>query len=419
MSIDCQWGRLFLLLGGLALLAGRSPAAARPSGAVPHGGAALAIEAASPAPPDTTHPAPSLDPAPVPLDRPAARARGLIDVRGVGDSGMALTYEQPPSPDTILADSGAARFGQRLDAFDPTGISYRADLSFINWESVVGFGCRQFRGEPGPLSYAFVSHPRNVLDARLWGFNLVGLANNHSQDCVVAPDSSKGARRSAREMAEIGELLPPNWLWHGVGPQKGVRVWTFAFGDRSVRVAFASLYMANKQCPYVACGADRQTVLRSMERAQADLRILSLHSWNEDTQRQLVETGTDFLRHHKGDIVFGHGPHEWRDVTIVEAPSGERGVLFQSLGNFLHPELAGQRENIIGRVLLDRETLRVRQVQAVSVATDGLTGSFADAPPPTRVPTNRSWTAVDDSTWRSGGSPFLQGAYFNLEPPPQ
>jgi poly-gamma-glutamate synthesis protein (capsule biosynthesis protein) len=368
---------------------------------------------------DTTRPTTRADLAPVPLDRRAARKRGLIDVRGVGDSGMALTYEQPPSPDTLFSDSLAARFGRRLDAFDPTGISYRGDLSFINWESVVGFQCHQFRGEPGPLSYAFVSHPQNLLDARFWGFNLVGLANNHSQDCVVAPDSIKGARMSARQMGRVERRLPPNWLWHGVGKQKGVRVWTFAFGDRSVRVAFASLYMANKRCPYVTCGADRQTVLRSMELAQADLRILSLHSWNEATQRQLVRTGTDFLRHHKGDIVFGHGPHEWRDVTIVESPSGERGVLFQSLGNFLHPELSAQRENIIGRVLLDQETLRVRQVQAVSIATDGLTGSFAGAPPPTQVPTNRSWTAVGDSTWRSGGSPFAQGAYFNLEARPQ
>jgi poly-gamma-glutamate synthesis protein (capsule biosynthesis protein) len=402
---------LALLLWSAGLVAGGAPAPAE----------AHAPEAQRPAAttPDTTRPPSATARSPVPLDRRAARERGLIDVRGVGDAGMALTYEQPPPPDTVLADSGAARFGQRLDALDPTGLSYRGDLSFINWESVVGPRCRQFRGEPGPLSYAFVSHPRNVLDARLWGFNLVGLANNHSQDCVVAPDSIKGARMSARQMARVGQALPPNWLWHGVGRHKGVRVWTFAFGGRSVRVAFASLYMANKQCPYVACGADRDAVLRSMERAQADLRILSLHSWNEDTQRQLVATGKDFLRHHKGDIVFGHGPHEWRDVTIVESSTGERGVLFQSLGNFLHPELAGQRENIIGRVLLDRETLRVRQVQAVSVATDGLTGSFADAPPPTQVPANRSWTAVSDSTWRSGASPFMKGAYFLLEPRPQ
>jgi poly-gamma-glutamate synthesis protein (capsule biosynthesis protein) len=330
---------------------------------------------------------------------------------------MALTYEQPPFPTDTLPDNGRASFGRRLDAFDPTGRSYRGGLSFINWESVVGTRCDQFRGEPGPRSYAFVSHPHNLLEARFRGFNLVGLANNHSQDCTSAPDSVAGARVSAREMARLERTLPGDWLWHGVGKQKGVRVRTFALGDRSVRVAFASLYLANKQCPYVTCGADRRTVLRSMQLATADLRILSLHSWNAATQRQLVRTGEAFLRDYGGDIVFGHGPHVWRAVRVIEAPSGKRGVLFQSLGNFLHPELAGQRRNVIGRVLLDRETLRVRQVQVLSVATDGLQGRFADAPSPTLVPSNRDWTAVGDSTWRSGVSPFAQGAYFNLDAP--
>jgi hypothetical protein len=366
-------------------------------------------------PSDTTTPAQD-DLAPVPLDVDAARTAGLLDVRGVGDAGMALTYEQPPAPTDTLPSGRTARFGERLDAFDPTGRSYRGDLSFINWESVVGTECDHFPGEPGPLSYAFISDPQNLLDARLRGFNLVGLANNHSQDCASAPDSVNGARRSAEWMRALRQGLSVDWLWHGVGKQDVVRVRTLALGDRAVRVAFASLYMANKQCPHVACGAARDAVLRSMQIARADLRILSLHSWNAATQRHLVQTGKTFLQDYGGDIVFGHGPHVWRDVRIVESPSGEPGVLFQSLGNFLHPELAAQRKNLIGRVLLDRQTLRVRQVQAISVAADGATASFADAPPPTRVPSNRDWTAVDDSTWRSGTSPYVQGAYFNLDP---
>jgi poly-gamma-glutamate synthesis protein (capsule biosynthesis protein) len=366
--------------------------------------------------PDTTTPA-WPERAPVPLDVDAARAAGLLDVRGVGDAGMALTYDQPPAPTDTLPTGRPARFGDRLDAFDPTGRSYRGDLSFINWESVVGTQCDHFPGEPGPLSYAFVSDPQNLLDARLRGFNLVGLANNHSQDCASAPDSVNGARRSAEWMRALRQGLSVDWLWHGVGARDLVRVRTLALGDRPVRVAFASLYLANKECPYVACGAARDAVLRSMNLARADLRILSLHSWNAATQRQLVETGEDFLRDYGGDIVFGHGPHVWRDVRIVESASGEPGVLFQSLGNFLHPELAAQRKNVIGRVLLDRETLRVRQVQAIAVAADGATASFADAPSPTLVPSNRDWTAVSDSIWRSGVSPYVRGAYFNVAPP--
>lgn len=413
-----------LLCGGALVLAGSGlPAALALVPSVEAGSASIegavpdrpTLPTLPPASPDTSIPSRS-ERRPVPLDVDAARSAGLLDIRGVGDAGMALTYEQPPAPTDTLPTGRTARFGERLDTFDPTGLSYRGHLSFINWESVVGTQCDHFPGEPGPLSYAFVSDPQNLLDARLRGFNLVGLANNHSQDCASAPDSVKGTRRSAEWMAELQRALSADWLWHGVGEQNTVRVRTLALGDRVVRVAFASLYVANKQCPFAVCGAARETVLRSMEHARADLRILSLHSWNAETQRQLVRTGEAFLRDYKGDIVFGHGPHVWRDVRIIESASGEPGVLFHSLGNFLHPELAAERKNLIGRVLLDRETLRVRQVQGISVATDGATASFADAPSPTRVPSNRIWTAVSDSAWRSGVSPYVRGAYFNLDP---
>ena len=408
-------GSIFTLVGGTLSFDSNSGSATTdrlpsppPIAADKHAASSLSLR-----PPDTS--TPGWDAlAPVPLDARTARAAGLLDVRGVGDAGMAVTYEQPPAPTDTLPYGKQARFGERLTAFDPTGLSYRGDLSFINWESAVGTQCDHFSGEPGPVSYAFVSDPQNLLDARLYGFNMVGLANNHSQDCASAPDSVNGARRSATWMDELQRTLRADWLWHGVGPRDAVRVRTLALGDRTVRVAFASLYLAAKRCPFVVCGAARQTVFRSMETAEADLRILSLHSWNAATQQQLVETGETFLRDYEGDIVFGHGPHVWRDVRIIKSSSGEPGVLFQSLGNFLHPELAAERKNLIGRVLLDRETLRVRQVQAISVATDGATGSFADAPSPAAVPTNRTWTPVNDSTWRSGVSPYVKGAYFNL-----
>lgn len=416
---------LFLLCGGVLALTGAAPSLS-PDTNSGHGdrqtltapgtvddesGSVLLTPPADTSAPDRP------DLPPIPLDVDTARAAGLVDVRGVGDAGMALTYDQPPAPTDTLPSGHTARFGARLDAFDPTGLSYRGDLSFINWESVVGTQCDHFPGEPGPLSYAFVSDPQNLLDARLRGFNVVGLANNHSQDCATAPDSVNGARRSAEWMTALQRGLSVDWLWHGVGERNTVRVRSLVLGGRVVRVAFASLYLADKQCPFVVCGAARKTVLQSMKRARADLRILSLHSWNEATQRQLVSTGESFLRDYKGDIVFGHGPHVWRDVRVIEdASSGEPGVLFQSLGNFLHPELAAERKNMIGRVLLDRETLRVRQVQAISLAADGATASFADAPSPTEIPTNRTWTPVSDSTWRSGVSPYVEGAYFNLGP---
>ncbi len=54
----------------------------------------------------------------VPLDKD--QATEFLDIRGVGDAAMANTHQQPLP----------ATFGQKLDAFDPTGKSYRGDSLF-------------------------------------------------------------------------------------------------------------------------------------------------------------------------------------------------------------------------------------------------------------------------------------------------
>jgi hypothetical protein len=85
---------------------------------------------------DETAPASSL--AAAPLDRTHA---SFIDIRGVGDSGWSKTHERTPI---------ATGFGAALDRFDRSGQSYRGDLSFINWETVVGNSCSQFGSAYSP-----------------------------------------------------------------------------------------------------------------------------------------------------------------------------------------------------------------------------------------------------------------------------
>jgi len=209
--------------------------------------------------------------APIPLD--STKADNFIDIRGMGDSGMALTYRQPPSPDSNLGDGLPANFGVRLDGLDATGKSYRGDLSFLNWESVVGIRCNTFRGTPNQNSFTFVSHPENLAQAYEKGFNLIGLANNHSWDCPRGENGLDGALMTASQMANLTQNLEANWLWHGVGkPQeKNVAVvQTMEIKGRSVRVAFASLYLGGA-CNNITCISDRDAILRSLRDAHADI----------------------------------------------------------------------------------------------------------------------------------------------------
>ena len=352
----------------------------------------------------------------VPLDH--TQAAEFLDIRGVGDSGMALTYQQPLKLTDKLPDGGVASFGQRLKTFDPTGQSYRGDLSFINWESVVGQYCNRFRGTPSRSSYAFVSHPDNISEAYQQGFNLISLANNHSWDCPGGENGTHGALVSALYMQKITEKISANWLWGGVGQpgQKATaQVKTMTIKGKTIRVAFGSLYLGGA-CTYITCVSDQSALLSSLRDADADIRILSIHSWNSSTQQQLVNTGKDFILNYQGDVVFGHGPHVWKPVTIVQSPSGKQGVMFESLGNFIHPNLAAKQKDMIGRALFDLETLELRQVQAIPLKVDAAVASFTGALSPTSIPANNlSWQLINDPAWQSGISPQVKGVYFNVK----
>jgi Bacterial capsule synthesis protein PGA_cap len=352
---------------------------------------------------------------PIPLDKELATE--FLDIRGVGDSAMALTYQQPLKPDRPLPEGGLANFGERLDAFDPTGKSYRGDLSLINWESAVGQYCNQFRGQPSSSSYTFVSHPINIAEAYRRGFNLIGLANNHSWDCPVGEKGVHGALVSATYMESLTKQISANWLWHGVGndlQKTTAQVKTMTVKGKPIKIAFASLYLGSA-CTNITCVSDENKVLQSLRDADADLRIISIHSWDEASQQHLVATGTKFIRDYRGDIVFGHGPHEWKPVNIIQSNSGKKGVMFESLGNFIHPSLSAKRKDLIGRVLFDLETLQIRQIQAIPLKVDASNASFQGALAATSIPTkNFTWQEIAQSDWQGKISNQIQGVYFNI-----
>jgi poly-gamma-glutamate synthesis protein (capsule biosynthesis protein) len=215
-------------------------------------------------------------------------------------------------------------------------------------------------------------------------------------------------------MERLTEELNANWLWHGVGTQKTARVQTFKIKGREIKVAFANIYMAQGDCTYVTCQTDELTVLRSLRDADADLRILSIHSWTKETQKQLLNTGVKFIKYYNGDIVFGHGPHHVEPVRVVESLNGKKGVMFESLGNFIHPSLGSSNNHIIGRVLFDLDTLKLRQVQVVPIAVSRITVSF-NSINPLSVPANLTWKNLEDSTWKSGVNSRVRGAYSNIK----
>jgi hypothetical protein len=337
---------------------------------------------------DESAPADSL--APAPLDHTDV---DLLDIRGVGDSGWSKTHERTPLQ---------AQFGAALDRFDRSGKGYKGDLSFINWETVVGNSCDRFGSAYSPgRSYAFVSRPENLTQALDKGFNLIGLSNNHTRDCHGSSETSKTGEAASPDMTAkaIAALGEKPWITAGVGDTSNkAAIRSFTIKGKTIRVALGSIYTGRPDCPAAACSGDATELFTSLRDAQADIRILSMHSMAAADQDVLVRKGIEFVEQYKGDIVFGSGPHVWKPVRVVRKSdgSGGKGVIFESLGNFLHPSLGAQSKNFIGRALFDMESKKLRQVQLLPVANAGTDVKWSQSSA-TAIDSNLRWTKLPDS----------------------
>lgn len=294
----------------------------------------------------------------------------LVDVRGVGDSAWSRTHQQEPLE---------AAWGKALDRFDSSGQAYRGHVNYVNWETVVGSRCETFDSVYSPgKSYAFVSRKENLSQAMARGFNLVGLSNNHARDCT-SPD---GETLTATEVAT---LAGDGRVFHGVGQslakKNDVKVTTIRAGSRDVRVAFGSIYLGSRRsCERAVCANDKRALFENLRAASADLRVVAIHSMDAKTQDELVAAGIEFVKVYGGDVVFGSGPHVWKPVRVVRKSDGKAGVVFESLGNFLHPNLGAQQKNYIGRALFDKESLTLAQVQVLPIQNSGEDVRFSSAP---------------------------------------
>jgi poly-gamma-glutamate capsule biosynthesis protein CapA/YwtB (metallophosphatase superfamily) len=132
-----------------------------------------------------------------------------------------------------------------------------------------------------------------------------------------------------------------------------------------------------------------------MKNSQGDLRILSLHSQGSEAFLRGKKWSEKFIREFSGDIVFAHGPHTWAGVKMIPRTNGRNGVVFHGLGNFMHNQVAPNPDNLIGRVLLDLQTLQPKQIQVIPVLNNAVDVDVVLAPASKALPkANLEWTRV-------------------------
>lgn len=359
------------------------------------------------------------------------KSEATIDIRGVGDA--AWTF--PGGPGNRSATAVGKGFGNALHALDAKGQLFRGDLNFINWESVVGTHCEKIRQS---VDFYFLSQPDSVNEAIERGFNLFGLANNHSQDCNFGkafPDSESkhGPLMTAESFQTLAARSSRPISWHGVGAPRSdddprfARITSFEIDGRTVRVAFAAIALLAWDIPNASTSlftepeSERREIdemLASLASADVDLRILSLHTQDASGSRgeagaflYLKTVAERFVTEYDGDLVFGEGPHTWGGVRVFPKKSGRSGVVFTSLGNFIHQGLSVNADNYIARAILDGETYALKEIQVLPFKNRKTTLSFYPSDAKTKAPrSNFNWqkstTTVNGETVSSFSAVF-------------
>lgn len=267
----------------------------------------------------------------------------------------AISFTFSAFGDAGWADSHVSRpvyrggFKRAYNSFDPKQ-QLLGDLNYINWETSVGNICSAFWAPPSQSTYAFLTPPQELSDAISLGFNLIGLANNHSFDCLRSPEGN-GPLQTAAHIANLqkrGSASQNAPLFSGVfsAIPASPDTTSFKVAGGSVPVFFLSAYVGGdaQHCRNMLCDSGLARYKKQMA-AASGFRVLALHSWNPASHSKLKTILSAWLREGLVDAAIGSGPHVAESISIVKTPRGDR-ILATSLGNFIHPSLSAQPNNI-------------------------------------------------------------------------
>lgn len=261
-----------------------------------------------------------------------------------GDSGWAGTHISQPR-----YQSGFRKAYLQFDASK----ALMGDINYINWETSVGKVCTSFWSPPSRSTYAFLTRPEELSDAVGLGFNLIGLANNHSYDCLRSPEGNGPLQtwyhvdQLRRQLNSQSRLALFSGVFKSPNDEAPSALVPTPSGDVPVR--FLSAYVGGdaSHCRAILCDKSLERYAASMA-SQPGLRVLALHSWDVSSHRRLQAILRSWIARGLVDVAIGSGPHVAESVTVFRSPKGS-AVLATSLGNFIHPSLSSQPNNIVLR----------------------------------------------------------------------
>lgn len=248
------------------------------------------------------------------------------------------------------------------------------DFNFINIESPIGTFCHKIRST---VSFYFFMSPSSLRELIGNNYNILSLANNHTRDCMKGKAFSKSETKygplMSLEVLRAVEKENFNFIYNGVFDSKNTKGVTtkkiLTKSNEEVSVGFLSLSILSWDIPNShSINYSRENPLKEIDHylqrfTDQDIKILSIHTQDSSGHykregkafKLLKKIGEIFIKKYNGDVVFGHGPHTWGGVKVLNKKNkAGKGIILTSLGNYIHQGLRRNTENYQAIVHIDK-----------------------------------------------------------------
>lgn len=286
-------------------------------------------------------------------NKPLTTDEKVVELIAVGDVMLGRGVADKPHPEPVEGSQPLAAVAPWLRA---------ADLTLGNLECVIAEG-----GVPRPGPYRLRAPLSSVTGLRDAGFDILGLANNHTLDFGPA-----GLAETVSQLQEAGIATV------GVGPDAETAVQPLIRQVGGVRLAFLAFNAVPdpedepQDDGWTRAWWDREraTAAIAAAHAQADAVIVSVH-WGYEYELRADPAQRDAAQamlNAGADLIIGHHPHivqgtalDLRGLAKTSEVSRGRFVAY-SLGNFVFDQQQGEtRQGLALRAFFDGQGLRAVQ----------------------------------------------------------
>jgi poly-gamma-glutamate synthesis protein (capsule biosynthesis protein) len=284
----------------------------------------------------------------IPLTEPELLPEPLPDYLSLVAVGDNLYHDVMIRPGRVKTDDGKEDLVYNFSAnYEPVRVLVeKADIAFVNQETVFG------AGDTGYSGYPLFNTPHEVGEALIGaGFDVVNHATNHIMDkgekgllftvdfWEARPDIVCLGIHRSQEARDTGHIVEKNNIKVGF--------LAYTYGTNGIPIP--------KDKPYAVSLINTEVMAKEIAaiRPLCDFLVVSMH-WgieyeNEPSREQ--ERIARFLADKHVDLIIGHHPHVLQKLAVLPREDGGSSLCAYSLGNFISAQNSFPARTLLGGML--------------------------------------------------------------------